>query len=238
MSETFQFNLPLLQAAQAQKHVTVNEALTRLDAVAQLRLVSDAETVPPLSALEGTAYSVPNGAVNAWDGHIGEIAVFVNGGWVFMTPKTGWKAWIESISDSAVFDGNIWQPRVVAMTASGASTAFHMIEFDHVITPGATNTTTVNIEGSMLVFGVTGRIKQAISGTGLTGWKMGVSGMENRYGDPHSTAQGAWIRALTGTPVVYYGAEPLVLSALGGDFISGEIKLVIHGLLFQYPANI
>ena len=39
MVETYQFKLPLVQAAQAQKHVSVNEALARLDAAVQLWLI-------------------------------------------------------------------------------------------------------------------------------------------------------------------------------------------------------
>ena len=40
MVKTANLELPLVQAAQAQKHVTVNEALALLDAAAQLRLAS------------------------------------------------------------------------------------------------------------------------------------------------------------------------------------------------------
>ena len=36
MAKTAQLDLPLVMPAQAQKHVTVNEALARLDAAAQL----------------------------------------------------------------------------------------------------------------------------------------------------------------------------------------------------------
>ncbi len=46
MSETYQFKLALLEAAQAQKHVTVNEAFARLDALAQLRVQSRSADVP------------------------------------------------------------------------------------------------------------------------------------------------------------------------------------------------
>ena len=56
MSNTYQFELPMLQAAQAQKHVTVNEALARVDALAQLRFVSRSVSVPPSSAVDGQAY--------------------------------------------------------------------------------------------------------------------------------------------------------------------------------------
>ena len=50
MSETTQLGLPLLQPAQAQKHVTVNEALVRLDGLTQLVLASATVTAPPVSA--------------------------------------------------------------------------------------------------------------------------------------------------------------------------------------------
>jgi len=55
MTETNQFQLPLVQASQAQKHVTVNEALARLDAAAQLRLESIVIAVPPVTATDGEA---------------------------------------------------------------------------------------------------------------------------------------------------------------------------------------
>ena len=40
MADTTNLTLPLLAASQAQKHVTVNEALTRLDGMVQLTLRS------------------------------------------------------------------------------------------------------------------------------------------------------------------------------------------------------
>jgi hypothetical protein len=75
MTDTANLGLPLVQPAQAQKHVTVNEALARIDGLAQLTLVSVSETVPPVSPAEGTAYGVPAGAANAWAGQAGHVAV-------------------------------------------------------------------------------------------------------------------------------------------------------------------
>ena len=46
MTDTSNLTLPLLAAAQAQKHVTVNEALQRLDGVVQLTLRSRSEATP------------------------------------------------------------------------------------------------------------------------------------------------------------------------------------------------
>ena len=62
MSETGQFGLPLIEAAQAQKHVTVNDALWRLDTLAQLRLLSISESVPPVSPADGAALPDRTGA--------------------------------------------------------------------------------------------------------------------------------------------------------------------------------
>ena len=47
MGETANLGLPLLQPAQAQKHVTVNEALVRLDAALHLSLLSISTATPP-----------------------------------------------------------------------------------------------------------------------------------------------------------------------------------------------
>mgnify|MGYP001796473623 CR=1 FL=1 len=46
MSETLNMGLPLVQPSQAQKHVTVNEALVRLDALGQMVLASRALPSP------------------------------------------------------------------------------------------------------------------------------------------------------------------------------------------------
>ena len=54
MTDTSQLKLPLLQPAQAQKHVTVNEALVRLDGLAQLVMQSRSLTIPPPTAAAGT----------------------------------------------------------------------------------------------------------------------------------------------------------------------------------------
>ena len=68
MSNTYQFELPMLQASQAQKHVTVNETMARLDALAQLRFVSRSLSVPPASPVDGEAYFVASSGTGDWAG--------------------------------------------------------------------------------------------------------------------------------------------------------------------------
>ncbi len=59
MDDTAQLGLPLLQPSQAQKHVTVNEAFARLDALTELVLASRTLATPPTLAAESTVYAVP-----------------------------------------------------------------------------------------------------------------------------------------------------------------------------------
>ena len=55
-------SLPYLAPAQAQKHVTHNEALTLLDAVVQLAVASRSQSEPPVDPAPGARYIVPAGA--------------------------------------------------------------------------------------------------------------------------------------------------------------------------------
>lgn len=85
-------NLPYLQAAQAQKHVTHNEALERLDLTVQLVLQALDATVPPAAPEEGQVWALGAGASGAWVGQDDTLAAWSNGGWLFVTPRTGWCA--------------------------------------------------------------------------------------------------------------------------------------------------
>ncbi|MGC4023892.1 MAG: DUF2793 domain-containing protein [Mesorhizobium sp.] len=58
MEETSNLALPYILPSQAQKHVTHNEALRRLDALVQLAVVSRATGTPPASPTEGDRYIV------------------------------------------------------------------------------------------------------------------------------------------------------------------------------------
>ena len=74
MAETPNLVLPYLAANQSQKHVTVNEALRRLDALVQISVQSTALATPPASPTEGQRWIVPASPTGAWAGHAGQIA--------------------------------------------------------------------------------------------------------------------------------------------------------------------
>ncbi|WP_246153890.1 DUF2793 domain-containing protein [Methylobacterium oryzihabitans] len=101
--------LPLLAAAQAQKHVTHNEALTVLDALVQLAVLDRTRTAPPASPAEGDRHLVTvAGPTGAWAGWTGRIACFQDGAWISYAPRPGWLAWVAAEGALFVHDGAGW----------------------------------------------------------------------------------------------------------------------------------
>ena len=76
-------DLPYLAAGQLQKHVTVNEALTRLDALAQTAVVSRSLAIQPTDPGDGDLYILPAGATgSAWSAWTaGDLVRAETGGW-------------------------------------------------------------------------------------------------------------------------------------------------------------
>ncbi|MCL4743830.1 MAG: DUF2793 domain-containing protein [Burkholderiaceae bacterium] len=108
MPQTTNLGLSIVEAAQSQKHVPVNESLDILDAIVQLGVVSAAVTAPPASPTDGQRWIVPSGATGDWSGQAGNIAAFQNGAWVFYMPKQGWTAFNNATSTLLRFDGSEW----------------------------------------------------------------------------------------------------------------------------------
>jgi hypothetical protein len=227
MTETARLKLPLVQAAQAQKHVTVNEALLRVDALAQPVIASRSVAVPPPVAPNGALYAVPAGASGPWAGQAGRLALSLNGGWDFVDPVEGWRAWIADEGVAALHDGTDWVASAAAVSPGGAALAFRVIEIDQAVSAGASSATLPIIPQGALVFGVTGRVLAGLGGT-ATGLAVGVAGAADRYGSCIGTGAGAWFRGVTGTPVAYYADTALLLSAEGGDFGGGAVRLAVH----------
>lgn len=234
MSETARLALPLLMQSQAQKHVTVNEALLRLDALSQLVLVSRSIADPPTSPAEGDCYGVPSGAAGGWPGHPGQIAAFVGGGWDFVSPSRGWRAFIEDEGALCIFDGD-WTPIEGSAAPSVEGPRFRKIELEHSIAAGATSTTAPIIPAVASVWGITGIVTDAIGGASTM--QIGTPGSANRYGTGIGTGKGSWMRGLTGTPLTYWEEAPIMLTADGGSFDgTGTIRFLVYAVELPLPA--
>lgn len=239
MTDTTRLNLPMVQAAQAQKHVTVNEALVRLDALIGLELSGIGTQAPPASPDMGETHALGPAPVDGWAGQAGRLALATGDGWHFVTPRAGWLAWDSGAGVARRYDGAVWRETGVPLSAGGAATRAEVLEFDVALVAGGAVTTADVIPANCQVIGVSGRVIDAITGAGLSGWRLGVAGSDDRYGSGLGLALNSWARGLTGQPVTYYGDTALVLTPEGGtDFAGGSIRLAVHLTRIEPPAPV
>ena len=71
--------LPYIIAAQAQKHVTHNQAIRALDALVQIAVLTRGLAAPPGTPADGSRYIVANTPTGAWVGNAGAITAFQDG---------------------------------------------------------------------------------------------------------------------------------------------------------------
>lgn len=100
--------LPELAAAQNQKHLTVNSALSRLDVLVNLTVFNRTVTSPPGSPSEGHRYIVAAPATGAFAGQQNKVAAFIGSNWIFFTPSEGWRVYDQGANESLIFDGTAW----------------------------------------------------------------------------------------------------------------------------------
>lgn len=101
-------SLPYILPAQAQKHITHNEALRLLDVLVQLVVLSRQVASPPPNPAEGDRYLVPLGATGEFATHDGQIACWEGTGWIFIAPKSGWQAEVLDEDSRVIYDGATW----------------------------------------------------------------------------------------------------------------------------------
>jgi Protein of unknown function (DUF2793) len=108
MSDTPLLALPYLAASQAQKHVTHNEALSVIDGLIHLSVISRTLATPPATPGDGDRYLIAASPTLAWTGHAGQLALRMEGAWRFLTPRKGWQMWVEAENALLIFDGSNW----------------------------------------------------------------------------------------------------------------------------------
>jgi hypothetical protein len=108
MDETTRWALPLLASGQAQKEITHNEAITAIDRLLHLAVVSRSVSTPPGAAVSGDAYIIAAAPSGVWSGAAGQLASFDGSGWTVSSPKPGCLAWVADEQQFAVFSSAGW----------------------------------------------------------------------------------------------------------------------------------
>jgi hypothetical protein len=109
MTLSLHLAVPYIDAAQAQKHVTHNEALQLLDALVHLSVSARNQSEPPATSIEGQRFIVAANATGAFAGKDLQIGAFVSGAWIFFAPRAGWRAFVEAESLLLIYDGAAWR---------------------------------------------------------------------------------------------------------------------------------
>jgi hypothetical protein len=226
----------LLEGGQAQKHVTVNEALTRLDALAGGVVASRTQLVPPPAPYDGDLFLVSSGAAGAWSGRDGMLALWDNGGWVFAPPVPGRRLWVEDEAVEIAHGGAGWAT-VSAGARKGATMRLEVVTVDHEVSPGLSSLTAPLIPEKASVVAVTGRVLETLTGAGVTAWRLGVPGAASRYGNGYGLSVGSFAHGMTSQPLAYFSPTGLLIEAMGGgSFNGGRIRLAAHCIIVDPPA--
>jgi hypothetical protein len=117
MEMTPNLSLPYILAAQAQKHVTHNEAIRALDVLVQAAVVDRNLAAPPASPGDGDCYIAAAPAAGAWAGHDHHLAAWQDGAWAFYPPHEGFLAWVADEDLLCVWSGTQW----IAASGGGAA---------------------------------------------------------------------------------------------------------------------
>lgn len=107
---TPRLELPYLAAAQAQKHVTVNEGLARLDALVACAVESRAVAAQPATPADGALYILPAGSTGSdWAGHqAATLMRFEAGAWAAIDPPPGLVALVKDEPALVVRNSTGW----------------------------------------------------------------------------------------------------------------------------------
>lgn len=107
MTATAHMGIVLVEQAQAQKEVTVNEALARIDAVLNTGALDKDLSAPPGSPAAGDVYIIATGATGDWAGHDGDIAYY-DQLWRFISPQEGMGLWVCDEDVPYTYRGALW----------------------------------------------------------------------------------------------------------------------------------
>ena len=255
MSNTPNLGLAYVMAAQAQKHVVVNEALRKLDALVHLSVASRTTTIPPTSPTNGVRYIIPASATGAWAGKTNQLAAWQDTAWQFFTPQKGWIAWVEADSQQVVYSGTAWGPIVTSssspsapprqastsaanrlIAANGASLTLGVVE-SQVYLRNLTSSVlgSRGIPAGSVLFGISALVVQAV--VGPTSWKLGIASNATRFASGMALTAGTKKLCLPSSPLVFERSESIVVTATGGRFSAGYITLGLHLIYLTTPTR-
>jgi len=118
MTTTTHLGITLVEQSQSQKEITVNTALTRLDAFLNNGAKSRSINTPPGSPSSGDLYIVGPSPTGAWTGKSLNL-VYFDQVWQFITPNEGITLWVDDENLIYTYNGSTW---VAGINVGGTAT--------------------------------------------------------------------------------------------------------------------
>jgi Protein of unknown function (DUF2793) len=234
MTDTPRLSLPVIEAAQAQKHVTHNEALVLLDALVQLAVESRALSAPPGSPANGACYIPAAAASGDWSGWDGQLALYSGGGWLKITPVPGLKACVRAERLTVTYEDDVWRDGV-ALTLGGGRVTLRAKEEELTLSGAFVETADASfIPDRAIVLGVASRTTEAI--TGATSYAVGTAANTTQFGDLLNIALDSTNVGVIG-PARFYADTPVRVTANGGNFSAGKVRLVVYFIEMSAPTS-
>ncbi len=160
-------------------------------------------------------------------------------------PSPGWLAWIEAEAQPVVWTGSTWLPVVdaigfiaqaaavaVAKEANGASTGMAVREETLTGLAGASVDSSIAIPNRAIVLGVSARTVTAV--LGASSYDCGIAGEPSKFGGSLGVAVGSSNIGVIG-PTAFYADTAVRLTANGGSFSGGSVRIAIHYLTCGAP---
>lgn len=114
------YALPLLFAGQSQKEVIVNEALLAADILLHPAIEAVLSS-PPTTPATGQCWLVGSGATGAFAGQSDRIAAWSEGGWRFLAPREGVRAYDIASAAYRLYAGGAWHLATAPTAPTGGS---------------------------------------------------------------------------------------------------------------------
>lgn len=118
MAITHNLGITLLEQAQAQKEVTINQAIAVLDAAFNLSVLDKDLATPPASPAAGDSYLIASAPTGAWAGKANYVTYY-DSGWRFIAPKEGLTIWVADETAEYRYSGSAWA--IVSSGGGGGS---------------------------------------------------------------------------------------------------------------------
>ena len=226
---------PLIAEAQAQPHVTANNA-TALADLARPRLALSASTAtPPGSPAEGAAYILPPGATG-WtsadgiDPGPGDIAIRWAGAWHKITPAIGWTWTVADRGAAFTFTAAGWRPGSVAGPL-GSSLGLVVAEIALDLS-GASVSAVDLLPSRAVVVGVSSWVVSTI--TGAPSYSVGLAGEVGKFGAGLGVAVDSSNIGVV-VPFPTYAPADVIVSSDGSGFTAGRVVLSVSALVPGVP---